>query len=109
VLSACVLACSFGIAGAQSTTRVSVATGGVEETGPASDFTSLSPDGRYVGFASFATNLFVGDTNGTNDVFLHDRQLGTTDVISVGDARVAGGGAGPGGDGDGVNGQAAWW
>jgi len=34
---------------------------------------SISDDGRYVGFASSATNLVTGDTNGRDDIFLHDR------------------------------------
>jgi Tol biopolymer transport system component len=43
----------------------------------------LSADGRYAVFDSMATNLVPGDTNGRNDVFLHDRQTGTTERISV--------------------------
>ena len=33
---------------------------------------------------SAATNLVAGDTNGTQDVFVHDRQTGTTTRVSVG-------------------------
>ncbi|HEY0352723.1 MAG TPA: hypothetical protein VGC68_03710, partial [Enterovirga sp.] len=33
---------------------------------------SISPDGRFVFFASNATNLVAGDTNGTADVFVRD-------------------------------------
>jgi Tol biopolymer transport system component len=43
----------------------------------------ISGDGRYVVFASNASNLVTGDTNGTVDVFLHDRQTGETSRISV--------------------------
>ncbi len=48
-----------------------------------SEISSISADGRYVAFESDATNLAPGDTNGTNDVFLRDRQLGTTVRMSV--------------------------
>lgn len=44
----------------------------------------LTADGRYALFASTATNLVTGqvDTNGGEDVFLFDRQTGTTRLIS---------------------------
>ncbi len=41
----------------------------------------ISRDGRYVAFASFASNLVEGDTNDAPDVFLHDRATGTTKRI----------------------------
>ncbi len=34
---------------------------------------AISGDGRFVAFHSDATNLASGDTNGTHDVFIHDR------------------------------------
>ena len=46
----------------------------------------LSSDGRYVAFQSDATNLVAGDTNGSGDVFLRDRQAATTSRVSVGSA-----------------------
>ncbi len=33
----------------------------------------ISADGRYVAFSSDASNLIAGDTNGSDDVFIHDR------------------------------------
>ena len=33
----------------------------------------MSPDGRYIAFVSAATNLVPDDTNGVEDVFVHDR------------------------------------
>ena len=66
-----------------TTTRVSVGAGGAQANGPSSLW-SLSADGRFVAFASTATNLVPGDTNGFTDVFLHDRQTGTTSRVSVG-------------------------
>ncbi len=37
---------------------------------------SLSADGRYVAFLSYASNLVPNDTNGTADVFVKDLQTG---------------------------------
>lgn len=44
---------------------------------------SLSADGRYVAFTSFATNFVVSDTNNTLDAFVRDRVAGTTVRASV--------------------------
>lgn len=41
----------------------------------------VSDDGRYVAFWSDATDLVAGDVNGQNDIFLRDRQLGTTTLV----------------------------
>jgi Tol biopolymer transport system component len=49
---------------------------------------ALSGDARYVTYSSAATNLVPGDSNGAVDVFLRDRQAGTTERISV-DSRGA--------------------
>src|SRR5205085_7826655 len=43
----------------------------------------LSADGRYVAVASSATTLVPGDTNTFSDVFVRDRQTGTTQRVSV--------------------------
>lgn len=43
---------------------------------------ALSADGRLVAFASDADNLVPDDTNGSTDVFLHDRSTGTTTIVS---------------------------
>ena len=63
-----------------STTRVSVSSGGDEGSGTNP---SISADGRFVMFESGATNLIAGDTNDSVDVFVHDRQTGTTSRVSV--------------------------
>lgn len=42
----------------------------------------VSADGRYVVFASRASNLVTGDNNGVADVFLRDRLNGSTERIS---------------------------
>ncbi|MDQ3930802.1 MAG: S-layer homology domain-containing protein, partial [Chloroflexota bacterium] len=46
--------------------------------------TGVSADGRFVAFYSFASNLVPGDTNGHPDIFLRDRQAGTTTLVSHG-------------------------
>jgi ribosomal protein L14 len=44
---------------------------------------NIAPDGRYVVFESRATNLTQTDTNGTYDAFIHDRQTGATECVSL--------------------------
>lgn len=68
---------------ANTTTRVSVATGG-GQANAFSDAPTISADGQLVVFASPATNLVAGDSNGTSDVFLRDRVAGVTVRVSVG-------------------------
>jgi len=68
---------------AGTTRRVSVGPNGAQSNGYA-DGPSMSADGRYLTFASPASNLVPRDTNGLVDVFLHDRVAGTTRRISVG-------------------------
>lgn len=59
----------------------------VDSTGVQANFhsarPSISADGRFVAFVSFASNLVPGDTNGVPDVFVHDRSDGTTRRVSV--------------------------
>lgn len=72
--------------------RVSIATGGGESLGGASQNARMTPDGRFVVFDSFATNLVTGDTNATSqggggrDIFIHDRNNSTTERVSVNSA-----------------------
>mgnify|MGYP000728182821 CR=1 FL=1 len=70
------------------TTRVSVDSAGVQGNASSGDYnhSTLSADGRYVAFESSATNLVLGDTNGTSDVFVHDRQTGTISRVSINNA-----------------------
>jgi Tol biopolymer transport system component len=44
---------------------------------------SISADGRFVAFSSYASNLVPGDTNGEMDIFVHDRQTGVTERVNV--------------------------
>ncbi|HVS11180.1 MAG TPA: hypothetical protein VMS76_15020 [Planctomycetota bacterium] len=64
------------------TTRVSIASNGAQANAQ-SFHAAISADGRHVAFASDATNLVPGDTNGTQDVFVHERGSGVTARVSV--------------------------
>ena len=44
---------------------------------------AITTDGRYVAFASSATNLVKGDRNNAVDIFLRDRLLGTTERLPI--------------------------
>ncbi len=61
------------------TAKVSVSSEGTPGNNVSAGFPgpSISADGRFVAFASVASNLVLDDTNGHWDVFLHD--LGNTD------------------------------
>ena len=65
-----------------TTTRVSVASDGTQGN-HFSGSPSISANGRYVAFHSWATNLVPGDTNDSHDIFVHDRQTGQTRRVSV--------------------------
>jgi hypothetical protein len=84
------------------TNRVSVSSAGVQANG-ASTVSDISEDGRFVVFASTATNLVAGDTNGVSDVFVRDMQNNTTIRVSVngggGQANGASSGGSISGDG----------
>jgi Tol biopolymer transport system component len=70
---------------ALETSRASVGSSGAE-AGGASGGAALSRDGRVVAFASEASGLVPGDTNGAVDVFMRDRTAGTTVRVSAGPA-----------------------
>jgi Tol biopolymer transport system component len=65
-----------------TTERVSLGAGGIEGNN-ASVRPSLSSDGRFVAFASSASNLVPSDTNLWADIFLVDRTTGTIVRCSV--------------------------
>ncbi len=65
-----------------TTGRASVASDGTE--GNANSFyPTLAAGGRHVVFISSASNLTSDDESPVNDVFLHDRQTGVTELISI--------------------------
>ncbi len=75
-----------------TTTRVSVKNDG-SEIGASSGNPVISADGRYVVFETFGDVVPDIDTNGQQDVFVRDTQLGTTTLVSY---NSAGTGAGNG-------------
>ena len=64
-------------------TRVSVASDGTQGNDQ-SGTSSISADGRYVAFQSWADNLVSGDTNNQPDIFVYDTLTNSTRRISVG-------------------------
>ncbi len=74
-----------------TTERVSLSGGGAQ-TNDMSFNPSLSGDGRYVAFVSYANNLVAGDGNGYRDVFVKDTATGAVELVS----RSSGGAQGNG-------------
>ncbi len=72
--------------------RVSVSTAGAQAN-QLCTHPSLSHDGRLIVFHTGASNLVAGDTNGLSDVFVHDRLVGTTDLVSLTPAGTPGNGS----------------
>ncbi len=72
------------------TTMVSVDSSGVEGVDGGSFQPAISDDGHLIAFASDATNLVADDTNGRQDVFVHNTSDGTTIRASVGAGGVQG-------------------
>ena len=72
-----------------TTERVSVSSAGVQ--GNSFSFRpAISAGGRFVAFFSRANNLVAGDTNGKDDIFVHDRDTDITERVSVNSAGVQG-------------------
>ena len=70
-----------------TTTRVSVSSSGIQANAHSGD-AIMSNDGRYVAFQSSGNNLTASDTNGTNDVFVHDRLGARTARASVSSSSI---------------------
>ena len=68
-----------------TTTRVSVGSA-ANQANSLSLFPSISADGRFVAFDSYANNLVPGDTNAKSDIFVRDLSTNTTTRVSVGSA-----------------------
>ncbi len=66
----------------RQTEMISVATTGAQGNG-VSETPTISADGRFVAYSSWASNLVPGDTNSHHDNFVYDRQLRTTERVSV--------------------------
>ena len=69
----------------QTTERVSLGSAGnqLPQGSNLADAPAISADGRFVAFASIDATVVPGDTNGAFDVFVRDRQAGTTERVSV--------------------------
>ncbi len=86
VLAGIVLSCCVPrTAGAQT---ILLSLSGAPSGGQSNDNSQMpatSEDGRHTAFSSAANNLVVGDPDGRKDVFVYDRVLGTTVMVSVDD------------------------
>jgi hypothetical protein len=65
-----------------TTERISVASDGTEANEESFGAT-ISANGRYVTYSSFASNLVPDDTNNAADIFVYDRKTNTTERINV--------------------------
>jgi Tol biopolymer transport system component len=65
-----------------TTTRVSTATDGTQSDN-SSFVPSISADGRYITYDSYASNLVTGDINIAFDIFLTDTTTGATTRVST--------------------------
>ncbi len=74
---------------AGTTERVSESSAGVQGNN-GSERPSISADGRFVAFESWADNLVERDTNGTVDIFVNDRLTGRTERVSEDSTGVQG-------------------
>jgi Tol biopolymer transport system component len=77
------------------TEMVSVNSNGLQADGM-SFAPTVSGDGRFVAFESFAGNLVPGDGNGRMDIFVRDRLTGQTELASVAGSGAVGQGASAG-------------
>ena len=73
----------------ETTERVSVKSDGSQSNAGTADTTygcyepKITPDGRYVTFSSHNEDLVPNDTNDLGDAFVHDRQSGVTERVSL--------------------------
>lgn len=70
-----------------STVRVSVDSHGNQQTA-SGETHAFSSNGRFVAFSSSAANLAPGDTNGQDDIFVHDLKTRRTTRVSTSTAGV---------------------
>lgn len=75
---------------ASTTQRISISSAGTQANLSTSSVV-LSANGRYAAFYSQASTLVPGDTNGADDVFVHDRVLGLTERASISSSGAPGG------------------
>ncbi len=70
------------LAAGPTTERVSVRANGIEGNG-SSYGCAISGDGRFVGYATAASNIVNNDENNRSDVVLFDREAKTPELVSV--------------------------
>lgn len=75
------------------TERADVTAAGLPANASSSE-PSISADGRFVAFASNATNLVPGTISGRLQVFIHDRVTGSVRLVSIGLDGIEGNGSG---------------
>lgn len=71
------------------TTRISVNSRG-KQVNSSSYGASISGDGRYVAYVSNSRSLAANDTNKTTDIFVHDRENGSVQRISLNNEGIEG-------------------
>ena len=69
---------------AGATTRLNLQPNGAQANSYVHSPTALTPDGRFVIYASLSSTLVPGDLNGFQDIFIRDRQLLVTKRVSFG-------------------------
>lgn len=67
----------------QTTTLVSKTTAGAQIFRGQALAPTISDDGRFVAFHSSTDDLVPNDTNGQTDIFVHDRQTGVMERVSL--------------------------
>ena len=66
----------------QTVELISIAPDGTQANGSSSSG-NLSSNGRFLTFASFASNLVPNDTNGQRDIFVYDRLSKAIELVTV--------------------------
>jgi Tol biopolymer transport system component len=72
-----------------TTIRISIS-GALGQANDDSSSASISADGRWVAFSSWASDLVGGDTNGSSDVFVRDLVTSSTHRVSLSSAEAQG-------------------
>ncbi len=80
---------------AGTTERISESSTEVQANGTSNE-PSISADGSLVSFTSSASNLAAGDSDTKGDIYLRNRTLGTTELVSVSSTEVVANGSGSG-------------
>ncbi len=82
IMAVCLVLLMAVPAFAGTTELVSVSSTG-EQGDRMSRTPSISADGRFVAFESWSTNLVASDINGQTDIFVHDRNTGAMEIVSI--------------------------